>query len=107
MEFRGGLLFRLDIGCPNYLAPLLGIFSDELPEVGEPRLCFGIGERRVDLFVERVDDFAWRASRCADTRECARLETWHGIPNEWNVWNWIQAGWAPPRRVPRRNFACR
>ena len=26
--------FRLDVGHPDYLAPLLGIFGDELTEVG-------------------------------------------------------------------------
>jgi hypothetical protein len=34
--YRGGgwPSFRLDIGCPDHLAPLLGIFGDELAELG-------------------------------------------------------------------------
>src|SRR5215475_10139960 len=67
---RGSL--HLDVGGPDHLAPFLGFLGDELAEVGrradkrcasevsEPRLDFGIGEGRVDLLVELVDDLSWR-----------------------------------------------
>src|SRR2546421_11662926 len=57
----GPLLLRLDVGGPDYLAPLLGFVGHELAEVGrrtwksgatefgEPRLYLGIGKAGVDL----------------------------------------------------------
>src|SRR5262249_40062747 len=60
--------FRLDVGRPDHLAPLLGFIGDELAEIdgrayerraaefGEPRLDLGIGEACVDLMVEPADD---------------------------------------------------
>src|SRR5262249_829549 len=58
--------FRLDVRCPDYLAPLLGFVGDELGEVGRrarkhrraqignPRLHLGISEPSV-YFVEFAD----------------------------------------------------
>src|SRR5205085_2097229 len=52
---------RLDVGRPDYLAPLLGVFDDELAEVGrrerkhraaqvgKPRLHLGVGEARINF----------------------------------------------------------
>ena len=74
MECRPRLaaLLRLDIGRPDHLGPFLGFVSDELAEVGgragkdraaqigKPRLDLGIGEGRIDLLVELVDDFGGR-----------------------------------------------
>src|SRR5262245_39092541 len=63
---------RLDVGRADHLAPLLGFVSDELPEiggctgkhraaqVGKPRSHLGIGEARIDLRIEFVDDFGGR-----------------------------------------------
>ena len=76
---------RLDVGGPDDLAPLLGFIGDELAEVGrrdrkhgaaqfdEPRLDLGIGEARVDLPIEFLDDLGGRAPRRAETEPCARL----------------------------------
>src|SRR5262249_41099490 len=56
----------------HHLAPLFGLFGDELAEVGsrawkgggaplgKPRLHLGIGKGRVDLRIELVDDLGWR-----------------------------------------------
>src|SRR5262249_30050844 len=62
---------RLDVGGPDHLVPFLGLFGDELAEVGrrawkcggaplgKPRLQLRVGEGRVDLRVELVDDLGW------------------------------------------------
>src|SRR5262245_12006711 len=101
MPLTPGLL-RLDVGRPNHLAPLLGFVGDELAEVGrrankhraaevsKPRLQPRIGNTGVNLLVKLLDNVGWRASRCANTSECTRLKTWHGIADGWNVWEWIQ-----------------
>src|SRR5262245_60660320 len=59
---------RLDVRGPDHLAPLLGLFGDELAEVGrrackrpasqigKSRLDLGIGETRVDLYVQPFYD---------------------------------------------------
>ena len=74
MEYQDGLpgLVRLGAGELDHLAPLLGLIGDELAEVGgrarkhraahvgDPRLDLGIGEARIDLLVELVDDFGGR-----------------------------------------------
>src|SRR5262249_57955085 len=71
-------LLRLDARELHHLGPLLGFLGDELaelgrrtrnqrvPEVGKLRLQLGIGESRIDLLVERVDDFGRRPPRRAD-----------------------------------------
>jgi hypothetical protein len=63
-----GLLLRLEAGELDDLSPLLGFLGDELGEVGGragkyftaelslPRLHRWIGERRVDIPVEPLDD---------------------------------------------------
>src|SRR5215510_13473679 len=93
--FRGtggyGILDRvtasvcLDVGRPDHLAPLLGVVGDELAEIGgrsrqchaaevsEPRFHLGVGEGRVDLLVELLDDFGRRIPRCADAPKGACL----------------------------------
>src|SRR5262245_35442337 len=67
---------RLDIGGPDHLAPLFGFLSDQLAEVSgrtrkhraaevsEPRFHVGIGESRIDLLVECVDDLGGRFLGC-------------------------------------------
>src|SRR5262245_6901159 len=61
-------LLRLDAGEPDHLGPFLGLGGDERGEVGgragerraaqfgETRLDPGVGEPRIDLLVEPVDD---------------------------------------------------
>src|SRR5262249_58060982 len=61
--------------CPgelDYFAPLLGIVSDELaevgdrdvkyhaPKVGKPRLQLGISKPRIDLAIELINDLGRR-----------------------------------------------
>jgi len=70
--------FCFDAGELGYLAPLLHFIGDQLaevagredkwcaPQIGEPSLDLGIGEARVDLPVEPVDDLAWRVLGRAD-----------------------------------------
>jgi hypothetical protein len=71
-------LLKLDIRRPDHPAPLLGFVGDELAEfgrqarkhgaaqVGKPRLDFRIGESRVDLLVESVDNLDGRVLGRAD-----------------------------------------
>ena len=61
-------LFRLDVGSPDHLAPLLSLFGNEPIEVGgrtckrdAPKVCEvhlqpEISEIRIDLLVELLDD---------------------------------------------------
>ena len=77
MERQPGSL-RLDVGRPDHLASFVGLFGDELAEVGgrddkrrasqvgKPCLDFGIGKARVDFLVELLDDLGRRGFRCAD-----------------------------------------
>src|SRR5260370_21962048 len=87
-------LFRLDVGSPDYLGPLLGFVGDELAEVagrawkhgatkvGKARLHLGIGEALIDLLVQLINDLRGCALRSADpkpaTRLIARQELAHG-----------------------------
>jgi hypothetical protein len=89
-------LVRLDVGGPDHLAPLFGFLSDQLAEVsrrtrkhraaeiGEPRLHRGIGESRIDLLVECVDDLGGRVPGCAEAAPrdadliCARCRCQYG-----------------------------
>src|SRR5262245_42958557 len=59
---------HLGAGEPNHLGPFLGICGDKraevsgrackhrVAEISDPRLHLGIGETRIDLLVELVDD---------------------------------------------------
>ena len=70
-----------------HLAPFLSFISHELSEigsgaakhcaakVGKPRLYLGVGEARVDLVIEPVDDLAGCVPGCADAEPTARLVT--------------------------------
>src|SRR5262252_610421 len=70
---------RLDVRCPDHLAPLLGFSGDELSELdrahrhrhmaylSHPRLDLGFDEARVDLTIERLDDLGRRTARCDKT----------------------------------------
>jgi len=68
-------LFRLDVGRPDHLAPLLGFVGNELAEVGwraghlnaaligKLRLQLGISKAGVDLPIKRLDNVGGRVSR--------------------------------------------
>src|SRR5262249_1988724 len=86
----GGSLL-LDARKLDHLGPLFGFLDDELAElggradkrcaseVGEPRLHRGIGESRIDLFVECVDDLGGRVPGCAEAVPRARLKAWQEL----------------------------
>src|SRR5215472_2310887 len=77
-------LLRLGAGEADHFGPFLGFFDDKLaelcrrarkrcaPQIGEPRLDGGIGEHRVYLLVELVNDLDWStaalAKRCKTFR---------------------------------------
>src|SRR5262245_40788040 len=89
--FTGSL--RLDAGQLDHLAPLLGVVGDELTELGRrarkhraaevDKACFqpGIGEARIDLDVELVNDSGWRVFRRMHADPLAPLEARHEIAN--------------------------
>ena len=55
------------------------------PKVGKPRPHLGIGEARVDLLVELVDDLGRRVPGRADAEPSARLVARHEIAHGRNV----------------------
>src|SRR5712691_4639627 len=79
--------FRLDVGRPDHLGPLLDFFSNEGPEigrgagkdrateVGKLSLQLGIGKAGIDFLVELVDDLAGRLPGGADSEETTRFVT--------------------------------
>ena len=81
----GSASLRLDVECPDDVAPFLRFVGDELAkvggrqrecvaaQVGKPRLELGIGKASVDLLVELLDDLGRRGLRCADAVPGARL----------------------------------
>src|SRR5262245_7302271 len=88
MEYRladGSASVRLDVEGPDEFAPLLRFVGDELAKVGwrvcehvatqvrKPSLQFGIGEARIDLLVEFVDDLGGRVLGRADAEPSACL----------------------------------
>src|SRR5262245_1638623 len=82
---------RLRTGKIDDLAPFFRFFGHELPELGgrhwehvgtqvaEPRFESRIGEGRVDLLVEQVDDLRGRVLRCAHALKRAGLEAGHEV----------------------------
>ena len=93
MECRGDedSLFCLDVVSPDHLAPLLGFVGDELSkisrrtrkhrtgEVSKPRLHLGVGEARIDLMVELLDNLDRRILGRSETELGTRLEARHKI----------------------------
>src|SRR6516165_4045467 len=79
---------RLDVGRPDHLTPFLCLLDDNLVEFGrrarkrrcaqvsEPRRDLGIGEPRIDLLVELVNDFDGRVPGSSDPNPRAGLEAW-------------------------------
>ena len=96
------------------LCPLLGFLGDELakvcgrddkrraPKVGKPCLHLGIGEARVDLLVELVDDVRRRVLGYADAIPVARLVARHELTHGRDVRQRVRAGRGetPSRPVP-------
>src|SRR5580704_11214639 len=90
-------LLRLDIGRPDHLAPLLGFVGDELAEVGgragdyraaqvgKPRFHRRVGEPRIDLLVQPVDDLHGRFVGRTEAKPPGRLVTWYEFAHRRNV----------------------
>jgi hypothetical protein len=76
---------RLDVGCPDHLAPFLGILDDVVAELGrrfgkrllaqvdKARFHFRISEGGVNCLVEAFDNFGRRVLGRADANPAARL----------------------------------
>src|SRR6266481_3142413 len=102
---RGRLLLRLDVGCLDYLAPLLGFIGNELAEIGrrarngraakigQSCLQFGVGDAGVDLPVELVDDIDRCVPGRADALPAARLVPRHKFAQGRNVWQNLRTRW--------------
>ena len=66
---------RLDVGRPDHLAPLLGVFDNELAKIhnchrrwnaahlGKSRHHLGIAEASINFLMELVDDIGRREPR--------------------------------------------
>src|SRR5262249_32257464 len=92
---------RFDAGGLDHLGPLLGIFGDDRAEVGgragthgptkvgKPCLDFGIGEARVDLFVELVDDLCRRIPGSTDPLPTGSLVARNEVAHRRDVWQHI------------------
>src|SRR5436190_1714586 len=88
---------RLDVGRPDHLAPFLGFLGDEPSEVGgragkhratqdgEPRFYLGVGEARIDLLVEFVDELGRRVLRRSYASPGTYLEARYKITDRWEV----------------------
>src|SRR5580700_3279155 len=112
LRARSGSL-RLDVSRPDHLGPLLGFVGDELPEigrradkdcfphVGEAHLDLGIGEARVDLLVELLDDFHRRVLGGADAVPRARLIARNELANGWDVRQRFRAPLSGDRERPQ------
>src|SRR5215216_2091796 len=115
LEYQAGLLglVRLGAGELDHLAPLLGLISDELPEVGgrarkrsaahvgNPRVDLRVGEARIDLLVEPINDFDGRVLRRADTLPRARLVPRQKIANPREVRQRLRTPCTCHRQCPK------
>src|SRR6516225_7584569 len=95
-----GQPWSVDFGAGklDHLGPLLCICGDEcaevcgrackhrVAEVGEPRLHPGIGEARIDLLVEPVDDRGRCSPRSADPLPAGSLKARHELAYGRDVW---------------------
>src|SRR5262249_56411414 len=87
----------------SLLAPLLGFLSDQLAEVSgrtrkdratevsEPRFHVGIGESRINLIVELIDDFDGRVFWRADPHPAGRLVARHELGHGWAAGQRVRA----------------
>src|SRR6516225_5153107 len=93
---------RLDVEGPDHLAPLLGFVSDELCEVGgrarqrlaevsQTDLHLGVGEGRIDLLVELLDDLGWRVPGNADAIPRCRLVARQEFSHSWDTRKCLRA----------------
>src|SRR2546429_4034908 len=99
----GSPSLRLDVGPPDYLAPLGRVSRDELLEVGgravkhraslldKPGLDNGLGDSGVDLPVELFNDLGGRAPRRANSIPCTRVIARDEIAHGWDVRQCLQA----------------
>src|SRR3954469_5756991 len=94
---------RPDVAGPDYLAPLFGLFDDQLAEVGwraakrrgaqisEAGLQLGIGEAGIDRFIELLDDLGGRAPGRAYAVPAAGLVARHEFAHGRQVWKRLRA----------------
>src|SRR5262244_1826391 len=92
----GSASVHFDVEGADHLAPLLGFVSDELCEVGgrarqrltevsQTDLHLGVGEGRVDLLVELLDDLGWRVPGNADAIPRCRLVARHEFSHSGDI----------------------
>src|SRR5262249_32284638 len=72
--------------------------EDNAAQVGELSLQLGIGEARIDLLVELVDDLGRRLCRCAKAEIAARLVARHKFGHGWNVRQRVRARYCAHRQ---------
>src|SRR5215813_11978362 len=89
---------RFDVGRPDHLAPLLCFFADELAEVsgragkyftaefGHSYPYRRIGEHRVDLPIEPLDDLGRGALGNADAEPASHRVARDNIADQRDVW---------------------
>src|SRR5262249_34204539 len=94
---------RLDTGELHHLGPLFGFLCDQLAElrrrsrqrhaaeVGETGLHLGVGESRIDLFVELVDDLCGRVLGNAKAVPLTRLVALHEFSHSWDALQRLRA----------------
>src|SRR5271168_4276776 len=100
MEYRqerGSASLCLDSHLTDHFAPLLSVFYDEISKVGgchrdrhatEVRKAFPdlrIGEGRVDLLIELIDDLDGSVFWAPDARPPARFVARHEIAHRWDI----------------------
>src|SRR5262245_39156640 len=98
------LRIGIDVGRAGHLAPLFGFVSDEFAEVGgratkdhatkigKPVLYLWIGESRVDLLIEPIDDLGGRSFGRADAVPVDGLEAWQKFAHGRHVRQNLRAG---------------
>src|SRR5262249_58394537 len=100
---RAAASLRLDVGCPDHVAPLVGFIGEQLAEVGgrarkystsqvsESRLHLRVGEGGVDFRVEPIDDFGGCVFGRANPIPANRLVARDEIPDGRDVWQHLQS----------------
>src|SRR5262245_58800270 len=95
--------FRFEARELHNLCPLFCVFRNEFAELGgraqkrrsaqgcQSGLEHRLGERRVDLPIELVDNIAWGAPRRADTTPVTCLEARHEIAHPRDLWQGLRA----------------